>query len=123
MSVLVEDQDRARRFYTELLGLQVKTDLPYSETEQWLTVVSSEDPGGIELVLHKADGAALAFQRACREAGRPAFAFSTKDIQADYERLSAAGVAFRFPPTRMDYGGTDAVFEDGCGNLVDLHQD
>lgn len=120
--VYVDDQDKARTFYTEILGLQLKDDVPYSETERWISVVSPSDPDGTALVLHLADDAARAFQLASRAAGRPMISFTTDDCQRDYERLMAKGVTFTMPPTTMDYGGTDAVFEDGAGNLLNLHQ-
>jgi catechol 2,3-dioxygenase-like lactoylglutathione lyase family enzyme len=68
--IFVDDQDKAEKFYTEALGLQLKTNAPYGPTERWLSVVSPEDPDGVELVLHLADEPARAFQRASREAGR-----------------------------------------------------
>ena len=122
-SVFVDDQDRAERFYTEVVGLRVKTNVPYSDTERWLTVVSPEEPDGVELVLHLADDAARAFQKASRDAGRPVFSLRTDDCERDAERLKAAGVVFVKEPSRMEYGGMDAVFDDTCGNLVNLHQD
>ncbi len=121
--VFVDDQDKALRFYTEALGLQVKTDAPYSETERWISLVSPADPDGTALTLHLADEAARSFQTAARAAGRPWMAFTTDDCQRDYEALQAKGVSFTMPPTQFGYGGTDAVFEDGFGNLIDLHQD
>ena len=122
-SVYVDDQDKALRFYTEILGLQLKTDAPYSETERWVSVTSPEDPNGIALVLHLRDEAATAFQEASRKTGRPWISFTTGDCQRDYEALQARGVVFTLPPTQFGYGGTDAVFEDGCGNILNLHQD
>jgi catechol 2,3-dioxygenase-like lactoylglutathione lyase family enzyme len=121
--IFVDDQDKAEKFYTEALGLQVKTNAPYGPTERWLSVVSPEEPDGVELVLHLADEAARAFQRASREAGRPVISLRTDDCERDAERLKANGVVFVREPARMDYGGMDAVFDDTCGNLVNLHQD
>jgi catechol 2,3-dioxygenase-like lactoylglutathione lyase family enzyme len=121
--IFVDDQDKAEKFYTEALGLQVKTNAPYGPTERWLSVVSPEEPDGVELVLHVADEAARAFQRASREAGRPVISLRTDDCQRDAERLKANGVVFVREPARMEYGGMDAVFDDTCGNLVNLHQD
>lgn len=123
ISIFVDDQDRAERFYTQVVGLQVKTNAPYSETERWLTVASAEEPDGVELVLHLADDAARAFQKSSRDAGRPVFSLRTDDCRRDAERLKAAGAVFVREPSRMDYGGMDAVFDDTCGNLVNLHQD
>jgi catechol 2,3-dioxygenase-like lactoylglutathione lyase family enzyme len=121
--IFVDDQDKAEKFYTEMLGLQIKTNAPYGPTERWLSVVSPEDPDGVELVLHLADEPARAFQRASREAGRPMISLRTDDCQRDAQRLKANGVAFVREPARMDYGGMDAVFDDTCGNLINLHQD
>jgi len=122
-SIFVDDQDRAERFYTEVLGLKVKTNAPYGPDERWLTVVSPEDPGGVEVVLHLTDEPARAFQQASRQIGRPVLSFNTDDCAADAERLKAKGVVFVKEPARMDYGGMDAVFDDTCGNLLNLHQD
>ena len=122
-SVFVDDQDQAERFYTEVLGLKVKTSAPYGPEERWLTVVSPEEPDGVELVLHLADEPARAFQAASRQAGRPALSLRSDDCAAEAERLKAKGVVFVREPGRMDYGGMDAVFADTCGNLLNLHQD
>jgi catechol 2,3-dioxygenase-like lactoylglutathione lyase family enzyme len=122
-SIFVDDQDHAQQFYTEVLGLQVEDNAPYGPGERWLTVVSPEDPDGVELVLHLADEPARAFQHANRDIGRPVISLRTDDCQRDAERLKAKGVVFVKEPGRMDYGGMDAVFDDTCGNLVDLHQD
>ena len=123
VSIYVDDQDRAERFYTEVLGLQVKTSAPYGPGERWLTVVSPEEPAGVELVLHLADAPAQAFQQASRERGRPVLSLRTDDCQGEAERLKAKGVVFVKEPGRMPYGGLDAVFDDSCGNLLNLHQD
>jgi catechol 2,3-dioxygenase-like lactoylglutathione lyase family enzyme len=122
-SIYVDDQDRAERFYTEVLGFQVKTSAPYGAGERWLSVVAPEEPGGVELVLHLADAAARAFQQASREAVRPLLSLRTDDCQRDAEGLKAKGVVFVKEPARMAYGGMDAVFADTCGNLLNLHQD
>jgi predicted enzyme related to lactoylglutathione lyase len=122
-SIYVDDQDKAERFYTEVLGLRIKTDAPYGPDERWLTVVSSEDPDGFELALHKTDEPARAFQQASRAIGRPMMSLCTDDCQQDAERLKAKGVRFVKEPWRRDYGGIDAVFDDTCGNLINLHQD
>ena len=122
-SIFVDDQDKAERFYTEVLGLEVKTNAPYGPTERWLTVVSPEDPDGVELVLHLTDEPARAFLEAARKVGRPVISLRSDDCQRDAERLKAKGVVFVKDPARMDYGGMDAVFDDTCGNLINLHQD
>jgi len=121
--IFVNDQDNARTFYSEVLGFQVHTDAAYGEKERWLTVVSPDDPEGTELALGLADGPSEQFQRALRESGTPATSLGTDDCQRDYETLRERGVHFTMEPTKMPYGGTDAVFEDGCGNLINLHQD
>jgi catechol 2,3-dioxygenase-like lactoylglutathione lyase family enzyme len=121
--IFVDDQDSAERFYTEVLGMEVKTNAPYGPGERWLTVVSPEEPDGVELVLHVADEAARSFRRASRELGRPVISLRTDDCQRDAERLRAKGVVFVKEPARMAYGGMDAVFDDTCGNLINLHQD
>ena len=123
VGIFVDDQDQAERFYTEVLGLQVKTSTAYSDSERWLTVVSPEDPDGVELVLHLADEPARAFQAASRQVGRPVLSLTTNDCTAEAERLKAEGVVFVKEPGRMAYGGMDAVFDDTCGNLINLHQD
>ena len=120
--VFVDDQDQAEWFYTDVLGFTIKTDAPYGR-ERWLTVVSPEDPDGTELVLQLADEAARNLQQASRELGRPAFSLRSDDCRRDAERLKAKGVVFVTEPGRRDYGGMDAVFDDTCGNLIDLHQD
>jgi catechol 2,3-dioxygenase-like lactoylglutathione lyase family enzyme len=124
-SIFVDDQDRAREFYTDTLGLQIKVDAPYGADggPRWLSVVAPDDPDGTELLLEVPDEAARAFRASLREAGKPATALTTGDCRADYERLRARGVSFTVAPTKMPYGGTDAVFDDGCGNLICLHQD
>jgi catechol 2,3-dioxygenase-like lactoylglutathione lyase family enzyme len=122
-SIFVDDQDQAERFYTRVLGLTIKTDAAYGPGERWLTVVSPEDPDGIELVLHLADESARVFREASRVIGRPGISLRTDDCRRDAERLRAAGVVFVKEPARMDYGGMDAVFDDTCGNLINLHQE
>ena len=122
-SIFVDDQDQAEQFYTQVLGLQVKTNAPYGPGERWLSLVAPEDPEGVELVLHLADAPAQAFQAASRQAGRPVLSLRTDDCQRDAERLKAKGAVFVKEPGPMPYGGIDAVFTDSCGNLLNLHQD
>jgi predicted enzyme related to lactoylglutathione lyase len=122
-SIYVDDQDHAEEFYTQVLGFQVKTSAPYGPEERWLSVVAPEEPEGVELVLHLADEPARAFQAACRRLGRPVLSLRSDDCQGEAERLTARGVVFTKEPGRMPYGGIDAVFDDSCGNLVNLHQD
>lgn len=121
--IFVNDQDKALAFYTEELGFKVKTDAPYSAAARWLTVVSPEDTDGVELLLGLPDETEAAFQQATREAGKPATSFATDNVRRDYERLRVNGVSFVMEPTKMPYGGTDALLEDGCGNLINLHQE
>ena len=121
--VFVDDQDKARAFYTGVLGLEVKDDASYSDTARWLTVVSPEDPEGTELLLAPVNDAAAALQAARRESGTPAVSFATGDCQQSYRELAGRGAVFVSEPQQRGYGGTDAVFEDGCGNLLNLHQD
>jgi catechol 2,3-dioxygenase-like lactoylglutathione lyase family enzyme len=118
-SVLVDDQDKALRFYTEVLGFEKKTEIPLGEA-RWLTVVSPEDPDGTELALEP-DGhpAAGPFKRALVEDGIPFTSFAVDDAQAEYERLSALGVRFTQEPTEMQ-GVTTAVLDDTCGNLIQI---
>ena len=86
-------------------------------------MVAPEEPEGVELVLHLADEPARAFQQASRQLGRPVLSLTTDDCQRDAEGLKAKGVVFVKEPWRRDYGGIDAVFDDTCGNLINLHQD
>ncbi|HZA82446.1 MAG TPA: VOC family protein [Actinomycetes bacterium] len=123
VSVFVDDQDQAERFYTQVLGFTIKTSAPYGPDERWLSVVSREDRDGVELVLHLADEPARAFQAASRAIGRPVLSLRTDDCAGETEQLKAKGVVFVKEPGRMAYGGVDAVLDDTCGNLVNLHQD
>jgi predicted enzyme related to lactoylglutathione lyase len=121
-SVFVDDQEKALKFYTEVLGFVKKTDLPAGEF-RWLTVVSPEGPEGIELVLEpNVNPAARTYQKAIFDAGIPATMFITDDIQDDHDRLAKSGVRFTVEPTKSEWG-IDAVFDDTCGNLIGLHQD
>jgi catechol 2,3-dioxygenase-like lactoylglutathione lyase family enzyme len=121
-SVLVEDQDRALRFYTEVLGFVKNKDIPLGEAK-WLTVVSPEGPRDIELLLEPNDNpAAKAFQAALREQGIPLTAFAVDDIQKEYRRLKQLGVVFRGEPAKMG-PTTVALFDDTCGNLIQLYQE
>ena len=122
-SIYVDDQDQAEQFSTQVLGFQVKTSAPYRQEERWISVVAPEDPDGVQLVLHLADEPARTFQQASRQVGRPVLSLRTDDCQAEAERLKAKGVVFTKEPGPMPYGGTDAVFADSCGNLLNLHQD
>jgi catechol 2,3-dioxygenase-like lactoylglutathione lyase family enzyme len=120
-SINVDDQDKALRFYTTILGFVVHQDMPMGPF-RWLTVSSPEGAEGVELVLEPLDfPAARTYQSALFAAGIPATAFITDDIAAEYERLAQLGVKFRSEPTKMG-PITAAVFEDTCGNLINLVQ-
>ncbi len=121
VSVLVEDQEAALRFYTSVLGFEKMADIPMG-AYRWLTVTSPDGLAGVELVLEPmAFPPARTYQKALFEAGIPAAAFVTKDIAAEFARLRQRGVVFRGEPARM--GPITAVtFEDTCGNLVHLVQ-
>jgi len=121
--VFVDDQKKARAFYTDVLGLRVKDDASYSDAVRWLTVVSPEDPDGTQLLLSPINDAAAALQRARSATGSPALSFGTADCHGAYRELSERGAVFVSVPTEMGYGGIDAVLEDGCGNLLNIHQD
>jgi catechol 2,3-dioxygenase-like lactoylglutathione lyase family enzyme len=118
-SVLVDDQSAALRFYTEVLGFVKKTEIPMGE-HAWLTVVSPDDPDGIELVLEPSDHPAVApFKAALVHDGIPCTSFAVDDVVAEYQRLSELGVRFTQPPTEMG-PVTTAVFDDTCGNLIQI---
>ncbi|KWX66723.1 VOC family protein [Mycobacterium sp. NAZ190054] len=118
-SMLVDDQDKALRFYTDVLGFQVKHDIPMGGA-RWITVVSPEDPDGTELTLEP-DGhpAVKPFKDALVADGIPFTAFVVDDVRAEYERLRDKGVRFTQAPTDMGQV-TTAVLDDTCGNLVQL---
>jgi catechol 2,3-dioxygenase-like lactoylglutathione lyase family enzyme len=118
-SVLVDDQKKALAFYTDVLGFQEKTNVPMGE-HSWLTVVSPDDPDGVELVLEPdAHPAAKPFKDALVADGIPYTSFAVGDVQAEYERLSAQGVVFTQAPLTMG-PVTTAVFDDTCGNLIQI---
>ena len=120
-SVLVDDQEKALRFYTDVLGFMKKTDIPMGEF-RWLTVVSPDDPDGVELLLEPDQHpAARPFKRALVEDGIPFTSFGVADVQAEYDRLRSAGVHFTQPPVAMG-PVTTAVLDDTCGNLIQIAQ-
>jgi predicted enzyme related to lactoylglutathione lyase len=120
-SVLVDDQEKALRFYTEVLGFQKKQDIPVGAF-RWITVVSPEGRDDLELALEpNANPAAKAFQKAMLEQGIPLTSFESRDLVADAARLKAAGVAFVREPAQTGPVMT-AVFTDTCGNLIQIHQ-
>jgi catechol 2,3-dioxygenase-like lactoylglutathione lyase family enzyme len=120
-SVLVDDQDKALRFYTDVLGFRKKTEIPMGE-HRWLTVVSPEAPDGVELVLEPdAHPAARPFKDALVADGIPYTAFFVDDLAAEFERLRDLGVVFTQEPAEMGPVIT-AVLDDTCGNLIQLVQ-
>ena len=120
-SIYVDDQERALRFYSDILGFVKKADFSQG-AYRWLTVASPEEPDGTELQLALNDNAAArAYQEAVFQQGRPAVMFYTDDVQADYERIKARGAEFTMPPTKVT-GSTIAMLNDTCGNLVQLTQ-
>jgi predicted enzyme related to lactoylglutathione lyase len=120
-SLYVDDQNKALRFYTEVLGFAKKSDFsngPY----RWLTVASPEEPDGTELQLALNDNpAAKAYQQAMFQQNQPAANFFTDDVKGDYERIKARGAKFTMPPTDVP-GATIARLNDSCGNLIQLSQ-
>jgi catechol 2,3-dioxygenase-like lactoylglutathione lyase family enzyme len=119
LSVMVDDQANALRFYTEVLGFVKRREIPLGE-HAWLTVVSPEDPDGTELSLEPDEHpAARPFKQALVEDGIPFTSFAVDDVSAEYDRLVALGVRFTQPPTDMGVV-TTAVFDDTCGNLIQI---
>jgi glyoxylase I family protein len=120
-SIMVEDQAKALRFYTGVLGFRKKHDIPVGEY-RWMTVTSPEGPEDVELALEpNANPAAKTFQAAMFAQGIPLAAFEVGDLAAEFARLSALGVAFTKPPTPAGPVSL-AVFADTCGNLIQLYQ-
>ncbi len=120
-SVLVDDQDKALRFYTDVLGFRKKTEVPLGE-HRWLTVVSAEDPDGVELVLEPDSHPAVKpFKEALVRDGIPYTSFAVDDVAKEYERLTAHGVTFTQAPLTMG-PVTTVVLDDTCGNLIQLAQ-
>ena len=121
MSLYVDDQDKALRFYTEVLGFAKKTDFsqgPY----RWLTLVSPEEPDGTELQLALNNNpAAQTYQQAMFQQSQPAAMFFTNDIKADFERIKARGAEFTMPPTDVT-ASIIAMLKGTCGNLIQLTQ-
>ena len=117
----VDDQEKALRFYTDKLGFQKKSDFSQGNY-RWLTVVSPEDPDGVELQLESnAMTAGKAYQEAVRAKGQPAAQFLVKDAKAEHDRLTAKGVKFTKPATAVT-GSVIAMLDDTCGNLIQLAQ-
>ena len=120
-SVMVNNQEKALKFYTEVLGFIKKREIPMREYK-WLTVVSREEPNGVELLLEPmAFEPAKIYQKALLEAGIPAAAFWVEDIESEFAKLTNLDVIFSVPPTQM--GPTKlAVFNDTCGNNIQIFQ-
>jgi predicted enzyme related to lactoylglutathione lyase len=120
-NVYVDDQEKALRFYTEVLGFVKKSDFsngPY----RWLTVASAEEPDGTELQLAPNNNpASKAYQEALFQQNQPAAMFFTEDLQADHERMKAHGAKFTMPPTDVKYAWS-ATLDDTCGNLIQVTQ-
>lgn len=120
-SIFVDDQDKALRFYTDVLGFVTKHDIPMGPA-RWLTVVSPDGAPGLELVLEPdMHPAAQAFKRAIFADGIPMTSFECADLDAEYARLQGLGVTFRRPPTQAGPVKI-AILDDTCGNLIQLHQ-
>jgi catechol 2,3-dioxygenase-like lactoylglutathione lyase family enzyme len=128
-SIMVDDQDKALAFYTDVLGFVKKTDIPVGDAK-WLTVVSPDAPDGVELLLEpdgnpgiQIDGkpAAQVFKKALYDAGMPYTMLGSTDLQKDFERMTEHGVRFTMEPTKTDFGA-QAVFDDTCGNFIMLTQ-
>ena len=120
-SVYVDDQEKALRFYTEVLGFAKKADVSQGPF-RWLTGAAPEEPEGTELQLALNDNpAAKAYQQAMFQQGQPAAMFYTDDVKAEYERIKARGAEFTMPPTEVT-GSTIALLNDTCGNLIQITQ-
>src|SRR5258706_4978165 len=120
-SVYVDDQEKALRFYTEILGFAKKVDFSQGPF-RWLTVASAEEPDGTELQLALNDNpAAKAYQQAMFREGKPAAMFYTDDVKGDYERIKTRGAEFTMPPNDVT-GSTIAMLKDTCGNLIQVTQ-
>jgi predicted enzyme related to lactoylglutathione lyase len=118
-SIYVDDQEKALRIYTDVLGLVKKADVTHGQY-RWLTVASAEEPDGAELQLAPNDNpAAKTYQQAIFEQGQPAFMFYVDDVQREYDRMTAAGAEFTMPPTKVT-GSTIAMLNDTSGNLIQI---
>jgi catechol 2,3-dioxygenase-like lactoylglutathione lyase family enzyme len=122
-SVSIDNIDKAIKFYTEVLGFILKRDIPLGGDARWVTVVSADEPNGVELVLEP--NASYPAMKALKESlvrdGIPFTAFEVKDIQNEYERMKKLGVEFTMEPTNMGTT-TAAIFDDTCGNLIQIYQ-
>ena len=122
-SVSIDDYDKALKFYTEVMGFVKKHDIPLGEGARWITVVSPEEPNGTELLLEpNANYPAMkALKESLVKDGMPFTAFLVNDVQQEYERMRELGVEFTMEPTNMGVT-TAAVFDDTCGNLIEIYQ-
>jgi catechol 2,3-dioxygenase-like lactoylglutathione lyase family enzyme len=122
-SVPIDDYDKALKFYTEIMGFQLKRDMPLGDGARWITVVSPEEPDGVELLLEPNSGypAMKALKESLVRDGIPYTAFQVNDIQAEYERMRGLGVQFTMEPTNMGMT-TAAILDDTCGNLIQIYQ-
>jgi len=119
-SVFVDDQDKALKFYTDVLGFLKKKEIPLGGDMRWLTVVSADAPNGTELVLEPSSHPAVApFKRALQDDGIPFASFAVPDAKVEFKRLKALGVRFTQEPLEMG-PVTTAVFDDTCGNLIQI---
>ena len=119
-SVLVDDQTKALAFYRDVLGFEPKFDIPMGE-HRWLTLTSPGESDGVQLLLEPDSPAAKPFKTALKADGIPSASFAVDDVHAEHARLSSAGVRFTQPPTAMG-PVTTAVFDDTCGNLIQIAQ-
>lgn len=120
--LLVDDQDAAKAFYTEVLGFEVEADATMGDF-RWLSLRAPGPDAGASLVLQAAHGAAKAYQDEVREAGIPAFSMTLTGGTEEFEQIRERGARILSQPTRQDYGGTDALVDDTAGNILCLHQD
>jgi predicted enzyme related to lactoylglutathione lyase len=120
--LLVDDQDAAKSFYTEVLGFEVETDFDSGDF-RWLSLRAPGPDGGASLVLDRATGTAKAYQDEVRQSGMPAFAMTLTGGTEEFEQIRARGATVIMEPTRQQYGGTDALIDDTVGNIICLHQD
>jgi catechol 2,3-dioxygenase-like lactoylglutathione lyase family enzyme len=122
-SVSIDEYDKALKFYTEALGFILKRDIPLGNDARWITVVSPDEPNGVELVLEP--NASYPAMKALKESlvrdGIPFTAFEVNNIQKEYERMKKLGVEFTMEPTNMGMT-TAAIFDDTCGNLIQIYQ-
>jgi len=122
-SVPIGDYDKALKFYTEVMGFQLKRDMPLGDGARWITVVSPEEPDGVELLLEPNSSypAMKALKESLVKDGIPYTAFQVNDVQGEYERMKNLGVQFTMEPTNMGMT-TAAILDDTCGNLIQIYQ-